>query len=220
MADATNRPNVQTPKPQRDDLQKLIPDNVRLRRALEQLFTDVNQTIPDAIQTVGDNSQAVTEDVSMGLFGATDRKTARLFTDLADALDSANLNGNKRLFSMIADLQSQVETLQPVKPRVEQFIAPTLTNSWVNFGGVRNPAGYYKDANSRVYLRGVVKSGTVGNAAFTLPAGYRPANTELFAVVSNDLFGAVNVLSNGDVTPAIGSNVYFSLDGISFRASQ
>lgn len=219
MAEATSRPNVKTPLPQRDDLQKLIPDNVRLRRALEQLFIDVATTLPTAIQDVGDNSQAVTEDVSMGLFGATDRKSARLLSDLSDAIDKASLSKTKRLERQIAELQSQVEVLQPVRPRVEKFIAPTLLNSWVDFGLGRNPAGYYRDSFSRVYLRGMIKSGTVGAAAFTLPAGYRPANHEIFSVVSNDLFGAVNVFSDGNVQPTVGNNTYFSLDGITFRAA-
>lgn len=120
MAEATSRPSVQTPKPQRDDLQKLIPDNVRLRRALEQLFTDVNQTLPDAIQTVGDNSQATTEDVSMGVFGASDRSVARTLTWLADTLgrtdqDKATI---KRLSAKVDWLESQIDSKHdPVRPR-------------------------------------------------------------------------------------------------------
>lgn len=120
MADATNRPPVKTPQPQRDDLQKLIPDNVRLRRALEQLFIDVNQTLPDAVQQVGDNSQAVTEDVSMGVFGATDRAAARTLTWLSDVLgrtdqDKATI---KRLSARVEWLESLIESKRdPVKPR-------------------------------------------------------------------------------------------------------
>lgn len=220
MADATSRPNVQTPKPQRDDLQKLIPDNVRLRRALEQLFTDVNQTLPDAIQTVGDNSQAITEDVSMGLFGATDRKTARFITDLADALDRSDHSAIKRIFSKLSDLeQMMLDRKDPVRQRVEGFIAPTLINSWVNYGAPYNPAGYYKDPFGTVHLRGILKNGVVVQPSFVLPAGYRPGNHCQFATVSNNALGIVEVQSGGNVTLAVGSNVDFRLDGMTFRAA-
>lgn len=219
MADATSRPNVKTPLPQRDDLQKLIPDNVRLRRALEQLFIDVATTIPTAIQDVGDNSQAVTEDVSMGLFGATDRKAARLLADLTDALDKASLSKTKRLERQIAELQSQIEILQPVKPRIEQFIAVTFQNAWADFGAPFNPTGYFKDPFGIIHLRGTIASGTINTAAFTLPAGYRPANTERIGVNSNDAMGRLHINSTGTVVPVIGNNASFCLDGITFRAA-
>lgn len=102
---------------------------------------------------------------------------------------------------------------------LEQWNAPTLLNSWANQGGGWNPAGYWKDPHGVVHLRGNIKSGTVGAAAFTLPAGYRPTNTEGFTAVANGAFGAVNVDNGGNVIPAVGSNVGISLDGITFRAA-
>ncbi|HEX8774902.1 MAG TPA: hypothetical protein VF735_15115 [Pyrinomonadaceae bacterium] len=96
------------------------------------------------------------------------------------------------------------------------FTAPTLLNSWVNFGGVNAPAGYYK-RNGRVFLRGLIKSGTIGAVAFTLPTGYRPAYYHYFAVVTYDyVFAAVYVQDNGDVFIKNGNNTFVSLDGISF----
>lgn len=219
MADATNRPPVKTPQPQRDDLQRLIPDNVRLRRALEQLFIDVNQTLPDAVQQVGDNSQAVTEDVSMGVFGATDRRTARTLADLAEALDRSDASMVRKLAARVADLESQLDNRQPVKARLPKFIAPTLLNSWVNFGGGFNDAGYLKDFSGTVHLRGLVKNGVIGNAIFQLPAGYRPANEELQITISNGALGRVDIYPSGDVGATSGSNAWFSLDGITFRAA-
>jgi hypothetical protein len=79
-------------------------------------------------------------------------------------------------------------------------------------------------------LSGLVAGGTVGSsqtdAILYLPAGYRPAYPLIFSVASNDLFGTVRI---GNYTPAsgcydvvaiTGSNVYVSLDGISFLAEQ
>ena len=97
--------------------------------------------------------------------------------------------------------------------------APAFQNSWVNFStATYKAAGYYKHAG-RVYLNGIIKSGTLTTAAFTLPVGYRPITDEIFAVWSNGAFGGLVVDINGLVRPNTGSNVSFSLDGVSFRAA-
>jgi hypothetical protein len=90
-------------------------------------------------------------------------------------------------------------------------------NAWVNFGGSNATCSYYKDAFGRVWLKGTVKTGTIGNTIFTLPSGYRPAEAELFAVASNGAFGIATVNPDGTVVASAGSNVYFTLSGISFR---
>jgi hypothetical protein len=91
-----------------------------------------------------------------------------------------------------------------------------FTNSWVAFGAPEFAPGFRLVGN-RVYLRGCLKTGTPGNAAFTLPAGYRPTATCQFAVASNAALGIVQIGSSGVVTPtAVGSTVSFFLDGISF----
>lgn len=112
-----------------------------------------------------------------------------------------------------------VEMRPPATAVAEQWTAPSLTNSWVNFGSAFNPVGYWKDNNGTVFLRGVVKSGVMGSSIFTLPAGYRPANRPLCATISNDAFARVDIFATGEVMPQVGSNVYFSLDNISFRAA-
>lgn len=99
----------------------------------------------------------------------------------------------------------------------DSFTAPTFQNSWVNFDGGYQVAGFYKDPFGVVHLRGLVKNGTVGQPIFTLPEGYRPAARLLFAAASNDAFGRVDILANGHVNAEIGNNAYVSLNGISFR---
>ena len=91
----------------------------------------------------------------------------------------------------------------------------SFSNSWVNFGAPETAAGYRLVGNT-VTLRGCVKSGTIGLTIFTLPVGYRPSNTRQFAVVSNALFGSVQISAAGAVGAATGSNVSFFLDGITF----
>jgi hypothetical protein len=90
----------------------------------------------------------------------------------------------------------------------------SFTNSWANAGTGFNAA--YRMEGTRVKLRGVIHSGTIGSAAFTLPAGYRPAQNCFFATSSNSLFGQCNITTAGVVTPAVGSNVSFVIDNISF----
>lgn len=97
----------------------------------------------------------------------------------------------------------------------ENWIAPTLSGSWVNYGSGFATAGYMKDSMGFVHMKGLIKSGT--STAFTLPAGYRPVETQNFATMANNLFGFAEVRADGAVTP-VGSNAYFSLDTIHFKA--
>lgn len=100
------------------------------------------------------------------------------------------------------------------------WTAPTLTNAWINFNsGVDSNAGY-RLVGDRVELRGLVSSGTIGFSIFTLPAGFRPPKTVRFATFSNSALGVLVIAaSDGLVNPQSGSNVSFSLDGLSFSTT-
>jgi hypothetical protein len=95
---------------------------------------------------------------------------------------------------------------------------PAFQNAWVNFGAGFRAAGFFKDGTNTVHVTGVVKTGVVNTAIFTLPSGFRPSASIIFAICSNSLFGYVQVDSTGDVTVKVGSNVFAALDGVSFRA--
>ncbi len=97
------------------------------------------------------------------------------------------------------------------------WIAPTLLNSWVNFGGAFAAAGYYRDPLGIVRLKGLVNGGVAGSIIFNLPVGYRPAAQHIFAVIANNAIGRVDVRT-GDVFFDTGSSAFVSLSGISFRA--
>lgn len=118
---------------------------------------------------------------------------------------------------------ASTNTLTVTAITAENWIAPgSLLNSWANWGSGFNAAGYYKDPFGRVHLRGLMKNGTVATGStgviFTLPSGYRPANVEIYPVVSNSVLGECRIEQDGDVVAYAGSNVWFCLDGISFRA--
>jgi hypothetical protein len=93
----------------------------------------------------------------------------------------------------------------------------SFLNSWVNFGGSNAVAAYTKDPFGFVHLKGLVASGTIGQNIFILPAGYIPSEDLNFAVISNGAIGRCFIDHLGNVQANLGSNVYFSLDGITFK---
>jgi hypothetical protein len=83
------------------------------------------------------------------------------------------------------------------------WLSPTLLNSWVNYGAPFETAGYRKTPTGEVQLRGMIKNGTTtnGTVLFTLPAGYRPANTRAFpSVQGGNASCRIDVSAAGDVT--------------------
>jgi len=98
---------------------------------------------------------------------------------------------------------------------------PAFENSWVNFDSATyDTAAFFKDAFGLVHLKGFIKSGTITAAAFTLPAGYRPVLTGIYAVITSaNAIGRLDIANTGAVIPNNGSNTYFSLGGVSFRVA-
>lgn len=142
-----------------------------------------------------------------------------IYDELNGAL--AGIRNLTDLRNRVDDVESLVESVRPTPllPSTEQFIAPALLNSWIYGGAPYNPPGYYKDSLGRVHLRGFVTTGAVGTTIFTLPVGYRPANTELIATGSAGLFGLALINNVGNVQANVGSSSWFSLDNITFRAA-
>lgn len=116
---------------------------------------------------------------------------------------------------LFRELQRVGQEFYSISP--QEWVDVTFENSWVNFGAPYDSIQYRK-TNNEIELRGLTKSGTVNyaNAIFTLPEDFRPVNSHLYAVTSNDLFGSVLVGSGGGVSIGVGSNVWVSLDGIRF----
>ena len=91
----------------------------------------------------------------------------------------------------------------------------SFLNSWVNYGAPYYNAAFRK-IGTRVYLRGVIKSGTGATTAFILPAGYHPASSVRSGGDSNTGWSSVIVDSSGNVVPTPSAPTYFSLDNTSF----
>jgi hypothetical protein len=91
-----------------------------------------------------------------------------------------------------------------------------FTNSYADAGGAYAVSGFRKDVNGRVDFRVAVNTGASGSAMFTLPAGYRPAASEVFAgsaeLAASQVVAEVTVTSAGVVTAvftgALTGNIY------------
>jgi hypothetical protein len=100
------------------------------------------------------------------------------------------------------------------------WVAPTLLNGWVNYDAIYGPTGYRRK-NGVVYLRGLVKDGTLSTAIFTLPVGFRPVSPpiRLFATLADDLVNRIDVDgTTGSVVCAPGDATWTSLNGVTFIA--
>lgn len=102
------------------------------------------------------------------------------------------------------------------------WIVPTLGNSWVNHGGVYATAAYRK-INGVVYLKGLIKNGTLAQTVFQLPVGYRPTAYMWFPVSvydgTNYIARLCEIYDNGAILIHSGTALtYVSLSGISFPA--
>ena len=97
---------------------------------------------------------------------------------------------------------------------------PAFEAGWKNAGGGYQVAGFFRDQEGVVHLRGVVNLGS-STTIFTLPPGYRPTATEAFtALVGDTSIGSVFVVASGDVILEFlgGPGKTLSLSQISFRA--
>lgn len=91
----------------------------------------------------------------------------------------------------------------------EFWVAPTLTNSWINLASYQPVQ--YKRVGNRVLIRGAISSGTAGASAFTLPVGYRPLVQNAFPVGSGAATNLVTVTATGTVLVQTSASVHLGL---------
>lgn len=107
--------------------------------------------------------------------------------------------------------------------------SPVLQNGWSNAAGLKS-AKYRKGADRRVHLEGVLASGTLtaDTVLFTLPAGFRPVEREIFetyvftaggvtgrGLVRVDSDGSVRIRYTSEGAAAL---LEYSISGVSFYA--
>lgn len=173
-------------------------------------FTDLNEL-----------TVAATDDViAIVDTSANETKRITLTNLLNNFVDAVHLKSNSVITTKILDgavTAAKIETQQT-------WQAPTLLNSWANYGSGYNDVGYYKDSLGRVHFKGLIKNGTTaaGTVLFNLPVGYRPAQN--YILNGRKTGGAdCEIRANSDGTVTIGDGGaaagWTCLDGLNFRAS-
>lgn len=122
-----------------------------------------------------------------------------------------------RLDTRVLEVQKGGAWVAYRPPRGDGWHAVTFQNGWTNYGQGWPSAAYTLTDDGWVRLRGMVRSGALDKAVFTLPVGYRPPVRHLLAATTSpDAHARVDVLANGEVIPLTANAAWLSLDGIAF----
>lgn len=174
--------------------------------------------------------------------GVTSNTTAMSVPSIARALSTigdeqhyivANTNGGFTYANL--GVASNPGTYKARNPVLTQHMAGNVTvsdgeltnkhllasyiNSWGTYPSM--PAAQaWKTADGMVILAGLLNGGVVGAGAFFLPPGWRPRRTIIRRSVSNDAGARLDIRADGAVIPILGSNTWFSIDGVMFAAEQ
>lgn len=150
------------------------------------------------------------------------RPTGRIiFSSLASGNAAARVDvlpsGEVVLFAGVTPGWVSLETVRFLPSSAPYTrVAPTLQNSWVNFGGSYATASYTKDGIGRAVIQGLIKSGsTAANSAmFTLPAAYMPTHFHNMATRTN-AFAGIGITTTPSVVAKLPiTNTYYSLNTI------
>ncbi|MFL1672439.1 hypothetical protein [Paenibacillus dendritiformis] len=140
---------------------------------------------------------------------------------------AANLRGTvSDLVQDVGDIGRRLSVVENQKAEKSEpeWIKPTLQSGWTNYDTkLYSSAGYYKDGNGIVRIKGLVKGGPIQSLIFMLPAGYRPKTTLIFPAIDASYTSVrVDITHSGEVVlnTANANTDYLSLDGISFLAEQ
>lgn len=163
-------------------------------------------------------------DLALNVFDYFGEAHAAVDVPTAFTLVDYHSSGTGIAFGKVAEKQNTMEIALDVdllgELLQESKIAPTLLNSWQNYGAAYESATYWKDKCNVVHISGMIKGGTVsdGTVLFVLPVGYRPRTPEKFITVSVNAICILDIYANGNVTIRAGANTsWLSLSGISFK---
>jgi hypothetical protein len=118
--------------------------------------------------------------------------------------------GKDNLEKLVGDMRRTITDLQ--NGTDTGWKTGTLINGWLNFDATNWGVARYRRVNGIVYVRGLVKSGTMGMNVFVLPVGFRPAIRFMVAQVEGtNSIGRLDMWPDGGIVPVIGNNGYFSI---------
>lgn len=124
---------------------------------------------------------------------------------------SATLLDDTSTAGSVAYLGANLAVAERATDASNPWTAPTLLNSWVDYGGTAATARYRAEGD-RTWIEGIVKNGTLGLPIFNLPAARRPAKDQHLATVTNGVFGLLTIVAaSGDVVVQSSSNVWASV---------
>lgn len=147
-----------------------------------------------------------------------------------DALDAGTegINFLKSGKSAGSTTSSDYDTFQILDGKIKlngssilDYAVPVTTPSTQNGWAVYFGTAYWKTQDGTVFLRGLIRNGTLGAAAFTLPEGCRPIGTNqvFYQGVNKATLIRVDVNTNGTVVISSTEGTYtgwVSLNGIYF----
>lgn len=139
------------------------------------------------------------------------------------ASDYINISGNQasaNIYNFLGNVRyaDNIDSNRNYYTRVNDFSTPTLINGWANYGSGNATCQYYKDPQSKIHLKGVVSGGSVNTIIFTFPTFYRPSETLILTINTQNGFGKVSIDTSGNVKFINGDPTgYISLCGISFK---
>jgi hypothetical protein len=148
-----------------------------------------NNAVIRALTTTGGNSYA-------GSFATAVELQPGDFIDVRNPGNGTTVAGVVNNFIQIESLSASTDS------RIDTgWIAATLTNSWQNYPGYQVK---YRKINGIVYVQGVLNvaggQGVTTTSAFTLPVGFRPAqSTNKAAVASSYWLTSANYQPDGTV---------------------
>jgi len=100
------------------------------------------------------------------------------------------------------------------------YVSPVLSVPNYNPGASGwNSFGAAKLSDGSVHLKGLLAPTATGIIGY-LPPGYRPADTEIWAVLSTDLPGRIDIYADGRIIWNAGTVGFVSLENISFIAEK
>ena len=148
---------------------------------------------------------------------------------------SASIPGNFYITNYSADFEVPADWVMVVRRNTDTdsyywadgketgvWVAPSLTNSWVNYGSGYQVARYKREGG-RVYCEGLIKSGNTSASWFVFPAGFRPAATLIFLGHASGGIADIRVTAAGSFYCAGyfagGTNADLSLSMVQFDAA-
>jgi hypothetical protein len=116
-----------------------------------------------------------------------------------------------------------IATWRPATGSNLTWITPGYSGGWVHYGAPYSTHQYAKSPGGVVYVKGLIKNGTIPAAPFAFPAGYRclaptVSAGNLYGVISAGARGRVDNRADGNLVIQTGNNGWVSLEDISFIA--